>query len=188
MNSRTILIACLILCGLVSCSQKPNVVSDIADDKSQLLTVIMQTADFEPDMIWDKEQVQQNYEIPSAANHWLNESAARGLVGTINGNQLIIITHILNRYDRNVNWTEDVKIEVEDDYSPISIVLPSFGDRLNYQCYSNSLLLTCQIIVQYKTVISKLSFETSQNLIENNRIKLIESVLSNIDARISKVE
>lgn len=186
MLNRTQCFLFLFVCVLSSCVPHPTLQSDVTDSKSKLLTVLMQKTDFDIEADWSAEGISQRYETPSADNHGLIESCSRQLIGTINNNPLFLINHRLFRYNNKVDWMEPINLVPEEDDHSVNVVFSTLGESMHYQCYSNAVLLKCQIIVQYDTIFSKLDFQTVQSLLENDRVEFINSVLLKIDARVSK--
>lgn len=188
MLNRTLFFLCLLVYVLSSCVPQPTLHSDISDSKSKLLTVTMQKTDFDVDTAWDVEGINQRYETPSTNNHGLIESSSRQLIGTINNNPMVLINHRLSRYNNKVDWSEPISLVPEEGYHPVNVIFPTLGESMNSQCYTDSVLLTCQIIVHYNTIISKLDFQTTQSLLKSERIEFIEPVLLKIDDRVIQYE
>jgi hypothetical protein len=168
--------------------RQPTLTGNVEDSKSKLLGVLVQKIDFKDDIVWSNERVDQSYEIPSVDNHGLIESSYRGLVGTTDNNQLIGVAHNVYKYESAADSNETINLLPQEGEHSFEVIFPDLGENTQSKCYIDNSFLTCEIIVQYTTLVSKLRVLLPREYLENNRVPFVDYLLQIIDERITKIE
>jgi hypothetical protein len=185
---RTTLTICIFAISMSSCARQPSLARNIVDSKSKLLLPLVQKTDFQDNITWDIERIEQSYEIPSADNHRLVESSYRGLIGSTDNEQLIIVKHKINKYESAADSNETISLSPQEGEHLINVSFPKVGENMQSKCYSDSSLISCEVVVQYTIFISRLRVQLPQEFLKDHRITFIDSLLLNIDTRIAQIK
>jgi hypothetical protein len=173
---------------LTACGYQQAVNSNIYDDESKLLRLLIQEDDFAIPVTWEVERIRQNYVSPSSVNDYLIESASRGFIGHTENGQSIIVNHKLERFNVAFDLDKVVDINEPAEGKILDVTLPVDEETSIYQCYSDSLTINCIIFTQHNTILSLLSFILPVEFLENDKVSFIESVLIQTENRIENYE
>ncbi len=188
MLRQVIFLILVLALGVSSCQKRTTLDVDVEDKTSQLLSLLMKRMDFDIPISWDIEEVRQSTYAPSLENLGLVERGSRGLIGTTAEGQPIIIYHSLERYASNVDWKVLIDLASEAGEYPVQVSFPPLGKTTYQACYTNGVFINCEIIVIYGNLVSKLRVTTPDNFLSDLRVAFIDSILLNIDSRLSSID